>query len=151
MPARPRKRSLHGWIVIAYIRSYTADINHRQRSGAALFTWQRAAGREHWVIQRGRGQRVKNRDEMKVYFRKTERWGSESDAWNFNARHCNLSETAGALSSGIGRGRLQTCPWILVNPAPAHDCILVSHCFISTLHAAQHMLNICTIMEHNLS
>lgn len=47
MPVRPGKRSLHRWIAIAYIHSYTADINHRQRSGAALFSWQRAARREY--------------------------------------------------------------------------------------------------------
>lgn len=37
-------------------------------------------GESAGVTQSGRGQGGKNRDEMKVYFRKTERWGLESDA-----------------------------------------------------------------------
>lgn len=32
MPVRPRKSRLRGWTVIAYIHSYTPNINHRQRS-----------------------------------------------------------------------------------------------------------------------
>lgn len=65
--------------------------------------------------------------------------------------YCNLSETAGTLSSGAGRDRLWTCLWIIVNPAPARDCTVAPHVFICTLHTAQHMLNRCTLMDHNSS
>lgn len=81
IPARAGKRSLHGWIVIAYIRSYTADINHRQRSGAALLAWQRAAaqGAQGDTKSRRGGGGQKNTDEMKVYLGETAREGSESE------------------------------------------------------------------------
>lgn len=170
VPVRPGKSRLHGWIVIAYIRNYTPNINQRQQSlsentkkkketgtGAEL-RWKTEGGRE-WrhkesVIPGGNWVQA-----MLVLQGKTTLYSASSDErarcrncvqcflqFKCKARLCcNLSETAGTFSSGAGRDRLWTC---LVDHRKPCTCSRLCHGgpppFKSTLHTAQHMLNMHT-------